>query len=68
MFFFWYRLQLNMCTSRKHSVICAHLHSLSTEHVLMQDRDDNFSQILDMLFCFLAAALYTAGQAFQGIC
>lgn len=47
----------------KRSTLCTHLCGVGTQHVLMDGRDQNLRQVLDMLFRFHAAALHTAGHA-----
>lgn len=42
-----------------------HLERFSAEDILVQGRDQDLRQMLDVLFCFLAALHHTAGHALQ---
>lgn len=55
-------------SSGESGVVWAHLHSLSTEDVLMQGRDKDFRQMVDVVFGFLTTLLHTAGHALQRLC
>lgn len=50
------------------SVVWAHLHSLGTEDVLMQGRDKDIRQMVDVFLGFITTPLHTAGHTLQRLC
>lgn len=66
----WTRLRLQLWggVQKVSSMVWAHLHSLGTEDVLMQGRDEDIRQMVDVFFRFITTPLHATGHTLQRLC